>query len=71
MRFWRTCVRAGVLFGAMVLSWGVSAEERVPLSEVAHIHGVAFDPKDASRVLLATHYIRSLALPPVGTLARW
>lgn len=34
----------------------LGAGDRVPIAEVAHIHGVAFDPKDPSRILLATHY---------------
>jgi len=32
------------------------AQTKVPLSEVSHIHGVAVDPADPSRLYLATHH---------------
>jgi photosystem II stability/assembly factor-like uncharacterized protein len=33
-----------------------NAAERIPLAEVSHIHGIAVDPRDPSRLFLATHY---------------
>lgn len=41
-------------FGALSLP-GL-AGEKVPLSEVSHIHGIAFDPAAPGSVFLATHY---------------
>jgi photosystem II stability/assembly factor-like uncharacterized protein len=32
------------------------SEDRIPVAELAHVHGVAFDPSDPKRVLLATHF---------------
>lgn len=37
-------------------AWWAAQAESVPLSEVSHIHGVAVDPEDPSRLYLATHY---------------
>jgi photosystem II stability/assembly factor-like uncharacterized protein len=43
-----------VVAGTMWLR--TSAAERIRLSEVSHIHGIAVDPGDASRLYLATHH---------------
>lgn len=40
----------GLLVGA------APGQDAVPLSDVAHIHGVAFDPADPEHLLLATHF---------------
>lgn len=40
--------------GTMLLR--ADAAERIRLSEVSHIHGIAVDPRDSSRLFLATHY---------------
>ncbi|MDP1731984.1 MAG: exo-alpha-sialidase [Devosia sp.] len=41
---------------AILSASAVVAEQSVAIRDVAHIHGVGFDPKDPSRVLLATHF---------------
>ena len=46
----------GAVALAGILAWQASAERTVPISEVSHIHGMAVDPSDPSRLLLATHY---------------
>ncbi|MBI4923158.1 MAG: exo-alpha-sialidase [Devosia nanyangense] len=56
MSRWSFGVLAGAALAASGLSTAAFSEESVPLAEVAHIHGVGFDPKDPSRVLLATHF---------------
>jgi photosystem II stability/assembly factor-like uncharacterized protein len=50
----------------MLRSGGSSA---IPLSEVSHIHGIAVDPTDPSRLFLATHYGVFLTSPD-GTAER-
>lgn len=47
-------IGAAALAGA--IAWGVAAETTVPLSGVLHIHGMAVDAADRSRLLLATHH---------------
>lgn len=47
------------IYSALILTaLGASAAagQSVPLADVAHIHGVAFDAKHPSQLLLATHY---------------
>jgi photosystem II stability/assembly factor-like uncharacterized protein len=39
-----------------VLGVSAAAAQSVPLADVAHIHGVAFDAKHPGQLLLATHY---------------
>jgi photosystem II stability/assembly factor-like uncharacterized protein len=46
-----------------------SAAERIRLSEVSHIHGIAVDPSDPSRLYLATHHGLFLTSPD-GTASR-
>lgn len=46
-----------------------SAAERIKLSEVSHIHGIAVDPSDPSRLFLATHHGLFLTSPD-GTASR-
>jgi photosystem II stability/assembly factor-like uncharacterized protein len=55
MTFLRSLFLGLALVGAAI-SPTASSQERIGIAEVAHIHGIAFDPKDSSRVLLATHY---------------
>jgi photosystem II stability/assembly factor-like uncharacterized protein len=43
--------------------------ETIPLARVAHIHGIAVDPQDPSRLLLATHH-GFFAASPDGTATR-
>jgi photosystem II stability/assembly factor-like uncharacterized protein len=38
-----------------IVWWQTRAAESVPLSEVSHIHGIAVDTTDSSRLYLATH----------------
>jgi photosystem II stability/assembly factor-like uncharacterized protein len=54
---------------AGIITWQVSAERTVPISQVSHIHGMAVDPADPSRLLLATHYGLYRATPD-GTTTR-
>ena len=39
-----------------ILMWQADASETVPLSRVSHIHGIAVDRQDPSRLYLATHH---------------
>jgi len=34
--------------------WQANAAKTVPINDVSHIHGIAVDPKDSSRLYLAT-----------------
>ncbi len=36
--------------------WQANAAKTVPINDVSHIHGIAVDPKDSSRLYLATHH---------------
>lgn len=54
---------------ALSLAPAAYAAETVPLSDVAHIHGIALDPGDSGRVLLATHHGLYRAAPD-GTAQR-
>lgn len=45
-----------LLLALLGLAGAVSAAERVPLSQVSHIHGIAADPLKPGQVYLATHY---------------
>lgn len=49
--------------------WQSQATESVPLSEVSHIHGIAVEPGDSSRLFLATHHGVYLTSPD-GTAER-
>jgi hypothetical protein len=44
------------------------SDERVPVADLAHIHGIGFDPQQSSRLLLATHF-GVYALDPGGLAA--
>lgn len=46
---------AAITIGGATL-WRASASESIPIGEVSHIHGIAVDPTDPARLLLATHY---------------
>ncbi len=37
-------------------AWWQAGAQSIPLAEVSHIHGIAVDPKDSSRLYLATHF---------------
>lgn len=63
----KTFAIAAVLVGLSVA--GAVAGERVPLSQVSHIHGIAADPASPGAVYLATHYGLYRALPD-GTAER-
>jgi len=56
-------IAASVAAIASFIAMPTSAAERVPLAEVSHIHGIAVDPRDPSRLFLATHYGVYLAAP--------
>jgi len=60
-------VLAGLAVGLNVSI--AAAAERVPLSQVSHIHGIAADPATPGAVYLATHYGLYRALPD-GTAER-
>jgi photosystem II stability/assembly factor-like uncharacterized protein len=45
----------GVAFVAAMLLGADAAEERIRISEITHVHGIAVDPRDPSRLFLATH----------------
>jgi hypothetical protein len=53
-----TCTmrRTIIVVGLMLSGAPVAAEEAIPLGDVAHIHGVAFDTRHPGELLLATHY---------------
>jgi len=36
--------------------WKTDAAKAIPINEVSHVHGIAVDPNDSSRLYLATHY---------------
>lgn len=40
---------------ALLVSSGVSAGETIPISEVSHIHGIAFDAANPGKMFIATH----------------
>ena len=42
--------------GVSGAAWWQAAAQSIPIAEVSHIHGIAVDPKDSSRLYLATHY---------------
>ncbi|MEE8188137.1 MAG: c-type cytochrome [Kiloniellales bacterium] len=44
------------LFVALFGASGTANAEPVPLDGINHVHGIALDPDEPSRVLLATHY---------------
>lgn len=46
---------SGLFLSITSASFAAHAEP-VPLDRIAHIHGIALDPEDPSRLLLATHY---------------
>lgn len=50
------CLRCGFALLMPTLSLPAVAEEPISLNDVAHIHGVAFDPDHPGHLLLATHY---------------
>lgn len=59
-----------LMAGAAVLAvFPVSAQESIPLSEVVHIHGVAFDSGNPDGLLLATHH-GVFSASPDGTARR-
>jgi photosystem II stability/assembly factor-like uncharacterized protein len=58
-----------VLVVAGTMGIRTSAAERIKLSEVSHIHGIAVDPSDPSRLFLATHHGLFLTSPD-GTATR-
>ena len=67
----RSIIAAGALAaiaGAFFI-WQAGAAETVPISKVSHIHGIAVDAKDSSRLYLATHYGVFLTSPD-GTATR-
>lgn len=49
-----TGVAATIVVGTILMR--ADAAERVPLSDVSHIHGIAVDPRDSERLVLATHH---------------
>lgn len=51
-----TSAKLGLALLAIAPTPAIVAEEAIPISDVAHIHGVGFDPQNPDRVLLATHY---------------
>ncbi|MEO3432348.1 F510_1955 family glycosylhydrolase [Inquilinus sp. CAU 1745] len=46
---------AAIVIAAAAL-WQADASESIPIGEVSHIHGIAVDPTDPARLLLATHH---------------
>jgi photosystem II stability/assembly factor-like uncharacterized protein len=59
-----------ILVVAGTMGKRTSAAERIRLSEVSHIHGIAVDPSDPSRLFLATHHGLFLTSPD-GTASRF
>ena len=47
-------LRTGIILAMVGASFAASAEP-VPLDRISHIHGIALDPDEPSRLLLATH----------------
>lgn len=37
-------------------AWWQAGAQSIPIAKVSHIHGIAVDPRDSSRLYLATHY---------------
>jgi photosystem II stability/assembly factor-like uncharacterized protein len=54
----RRKIAAGIaaLAVAAAVVWQASAEETIRVSDVSHVHGLAVDKEDPSRLYLATHY---------------
>jgi hypothetical protein len=57
-RFSSTVIAGAVAVIAVggIAWWQSQAVDSVPISDVSHIHGIAVDPADSSRLYLATHY---------------
>ncbi|MBN9345812.1 MAG: exo-alpha-sialidase [Devosia sp.] len=53
---------------SLLIANAAMAQDVVPLADVAHIHGVAFDARHPGQILLATHY--GLYRSEAGGLAR-
>jgi len=54
-------LRHKIIVVAAVMTTGIAtvlaqSTDAIPISEVSHIHGIAIDPNDPSRLFLATHY---------------
>ncbi|MCT7378513.1 WD40/YVTN/BNR-like repeat-containing protein [Chelativorans salis] len=56
LKSWIAGAAVASLLVAGVVGLGSQAGERVQLSEVSHIHGIAVDREDPSRLYLATHH---------------
>jgi hypothetical protein len=65
------------LFGPYLAALATTAQAQAPadlseLSQVTHIHGLAFDPQDRDRIVIATHHglfsfdLEAEELAPVG-----
>ena len=57
-RNWTFVLAIAVIVAAAIggAAWWQAGAQSVPIAEVSHIHGIAVDPKDSSRLFLATHY---------------
>jgi photosystem II stability/assembly factor-like uncharacterized protein len=58
-----TAATAFLLLASGTIWVSTNAAERIKLSELSHIHGIAVDPTDVSRLYLATHHGLFLTSP--------
>lgn len=51
-----SALAATAIAAAAIVWWQTRAAGEVPLADIAHIHGIAVDPTDSARLILATHH---------------
>ena len=51
-----SAVAAVAAIGFAITAWWGADAQGIPISQVSHVHGIAVDPIDPSRLYLATHY---------------
>ena len=55
---WTSILGIAVIAAAAIggAAWWQAGAQSIPLAEISHIHGIAVDPKDSTRLYLATHF---------------
>jgi photosystem II stability/assembly factor-like uncharacterized protein len=66
---YKLAIVAAMAAAAATVLLRAESTNAIPISEVSHIHGIAIDPNDPSRLFLATHYGVYLTSPD-GTAVR-